>query len=251
MWRNLDNQKRILLGSVLFSLILITSLTIAEALPQQASTQAKHILQDSLPRQAQALNVKSIIDGSRVDQVITVFTLSSNSGDQCELVLNEPGLNQYTISNIFICDNINTVPLNLKGLHALQTKLNQDNFNFKVWSLYQKSFVPIDSDSISLDINYSLPQYFAKVENDKVINVIMATPDHINSLNDNYIESNDLTGKAGIGYSYDVINNLFIPPQIHPTWILNGVTWESPIPYPDDGFDYIWNETNQNWVLLE
>ena len=251
MWHNLDNQKRILFGSIILCLIVLTSLTLAEALPTQASAQAKHISQDSLPRQAQAMNVKSVIDGSHVDQVITVFTLFSNRGDRCELVLDEKGLNQYTVSNIFICDNINTVPLTLKGLHALQTKLNQDTFNFKVWSLTQRSFVPIDSDSISLDISYTLPSYFAQIENNKVINVIMARQSHIDSLPGNYIESTNLTGKAGIGYSYDGINNKFVSPQPYPSWSLDvNYKWQAPIPYPSNGLPYSWNELNQGWDLF-
>lgn len=55
---------------------------------------------------------------------------------------------------------------------------------------------------------------------------------------------------AGIGHTYDQVLDAFIPPKPFPSWILNEQTcnWKSPIPYPDDGKRYIWNEQNQNWV---
>jgi hypothetical protein len=58
---------------------------------------------------------------------------------------------------------------------------------------------------------------------------------------------------AGIGYHYDQARDAFIPPKPYPSWILNETTcrWEAPVAYPDDGQDYIWNETNQSWTLTE
>jgi hypothetical protein len=57
---------------------------------------------------------------------------------------------------------------------------------------------------------------------------------------------------AGIGYYYDEIRDAFIPPKPYPSWILNEDTcfWESPIPYPSDGNNYIWNEETGNWEQI-
>lgn len=57
---------------------------------------------------------------------------------------------------------------------------------------------------------------------------------------------------AGIGYTYDVINDVFYAPQPYPSWIISSPTWlwEAPVPYPDDGKKYEWDETIQNWVLF-
>lgn len=54
---------------------------------------------------------------------------------------------------------------------------------------------------------------------------------------------------AGIGFSYDNGKDAFIPPQTFPSWVLNEETcfWEAPVPYPDDGLYYTWNETTQSW----
>ena len=56
---------------------------------------------------------------------------------------------------------------------------------------------------------------------------------------------------AGIGYKYDRIRDAFIPPQPYLSWVLNEETcrWEAPIPYPDDGQLYNWDESTKSWVL--
>ena len=55
---------------------------------------------------------------------------------------------------------------------------------------------------------------------------------------------------AGIGYSYDATRDAFIPPQPYPSWLLNEDTclWQAPVPYPDDGERYAWDEDQQQWV---
>jgi hypothetical protein len=55
---------------------------------------------------------------------------------------------------------------------------------------------------------------------------------------------------AGIGCSYDPVRDAFILPQPFPSWVLVEATcrWEAPIPYPNDGNVYEWNEDIGNWV---
>ena len=56
---------------------------------------------------------------------------------------------------------------------------------------------------------------------------------------------------AGIGYIYDETRDAFIPLKPFNSWVLNENTcnWESPIPYPQDGNSYIWDESTLSWVL--
>jgi hypothetical protein len=58
---------------------------------------------------------------------------------------------------------------------------------------------------------------------------------------------------AGIGFTYDEARDAFIPPKPYPSWILDEDTclWDPPIPYPDDGHMYVWNEDTQSWDLVE
>ena len=55
---------------------------------------------------------------------------------------------------------------------------------------------------------------------------------------------------AGIGFTYDRDKDAFIPPQPFASWTLNETTclWEAPVAYPDDGKEYIWNESITNWT---
>jgi hypothetical protein len=57
---------------------------------------------------------------------------------------------------------------------------------------------------------------------------------------------------AGIGYTYDEVNDVFYSPEPFVSWILNEETWkwEAPIPYPEDGEYYDWNEEQLNWEIL-
>jgi hypothetical protein len=58
---------------------------------------------------------------------------------------------------------------------------------------------------------------------------------------------------AGIGYSYDVTRNAFIPPKPYNSWNLNedSCLWEAPIPMPEDDKSYFWDEENQAWKPFE
>ena len=57
---------------------------------------------------------------------------------------------------------------------------------------------------------------------------------------------------AGIGYTYDPVLDAFITPKPYPSWVLNTTTcdWQAPVPYPNDGKDYYWDEETQSWVLV-
>jgi len=55
---------------------------------------------------------------------------------------------------------------------------------------------------------------------------------------------------AGIGYTFDDVAQAFIPIQPFPSWLLNTETysWDPPVPYPDDGKSYYWDEDTLSWV---
>lgn len=54
---------------------------------------------------------------------------------------------------------------------------------------------------------------------------------------------------AGIGYTYDETRDAFIAPKPFNSWVLNENTciWEPPVPYPNDGKVYTWNESSVSW----
>jgi hypothetical protein len=57
---------------------------------------------------------------------------------------------------------------------------------------------------------------------------------------------------AGIGYTWDAENDVFYAPQPYPSWTLDAEwNWQAPVPYPDDGGLYTWDEATLSWVLVE
>jgi hypothetical protein len=58
---------------------------------------------------------------------------------------------------------------------------------------------------------------------------------------------------AGVGYSYDPERDAFIPPKPFESWVLNEATclWEAPLPYPEDGGNYTWNEELFAWEFVD
>ena len=53
---------------------------------------------------------------------------------------------------------------------------------------------------------------------------------------------------AGIGFTYDSVNDVFISPKPYEDWVLVNYKWEAPIPYPSDNKLYSWN--NNKWNLI-
>ena len=118
--------------------------------------------------------------------------------------------------------------------------------------------------------------HFAKVENGIVTQVIVVEQDVIDSglfgdpsqwIQTSYNTHGNVhygqNGKpdngvalrgnfAGIGYTYNKKLDAFYPPQPYPSWVLSPKTinWESPVPYPDDGKKYQWNEDTKSWDVV-
>ena len=59
---------------------------------------------------------------------------------------------------------------------------------------------------------------------------------------------------AGIGYKYDLDFDVFISPQLYPSWKLNYTTfkWEAPVVMPEnvEGFKWRWSEYNKEWIQI-
>ncbi len=52
---------------------------------------------------------------------------------------------------------------------------------------------------------------------------------------------------AGVGYTYDADDDVFVCPQPYPSWVLDSnYDWQPPTAKPEG--DYYWNEKQQKWV---
>jgi hypothetical protein len=110
--------------------------------------------------------------------------------------------------------------------------------------------------------------HFAELdENNIVIRVVVVNDDYEadgeNWCNDFFgggqwkqtsYNQNIRTNFAGIGFTYDSANDVFIPPQTYSNWVLNTTdyNWQPPTPEPttSDGVSgYTWDEDAADWVL--
>lgn len=88
------------------------------------------------------------------------------------------------------------------------------------------------------------------IENEQVgIDFLTQLHNHTNWKQTSY-NKNFRKNYAGIGYTYDLNRDAFIAPQPYLSWLLNETTcqWEAPIPIPDDGLDWVWDEANLKWI---
>lgn len=106
--------------------------------------------------------------------------------------------------------------------------------------------------------------HFAKVENGIVTQVIVAEEDVIatgifghgwvqtsyNTFGNSHPQGRPLRGNyAGIGYTYDAENDVFIAPKPYDNWVLDTSSWlwQPPIPMPVDEYFYKWNQETTSW----
>jgi hypothetical protein len=55
---------------------------------------------------------------------------------------------------------------------------------------------------------------------------------------------------AGVGYSYNEEEDIFIAPQPYPSWNRVGSFWEAPTPRPE-GLGWYWDEESLSWIENE
>ena len=91
---------------------------------------------------------------------------------------------------------------------------------------------------------------YAELDDDNiVVNIIVADSEFVATQTDkNYVEYTN-ENPAGIGYTYDAVNDVFIAPQPYPSWTLDeNFDWQPPTPMPTDGGTYYWNEEELAWA---
>ena len=98
---------------------------------------------------------------------------------------------------------------------------------------------------------------FARIDKDNIVtNVIVCEQDFIDSgaVGDSSLwvqtSYNDSLRKnyAGIGYTYDKTNDVFISPKPYASWTLDAsFDWQPPTAMPDDDKWYTWNEDTEAW----
>ena len=61
--------------------------------------------------------------------------------------------------------------------------------------------------------------------------------------------NNNIRGTyAGIGYTYNLDEDIFVTPQPFPSWTRSGSFWNAPTPRPEDDKFYTWDEDSLSWI---
>lgn len=111
--------------------------------------------------------------------------------------------------------------------------------------------------------------YYAKVQDNKVTDVISADQEFVDALEGVWLKTSYNTrggihygpdgqpdggialrmNFAGIGYGYDLVKDAFIPIQPYSDWILDANTclWIPPVPAPKDG-NWYWDQPTHSWL---
>lgn len=90
---------------------------------------------------------------------------------------------------------------------------------------------------------------YAKVEDGKVVNLIVASNEEISKLDGLYIEVTESRRQAVIDGSYDSDNDIFIDIKPWNSWVLNeNFEWESPAGPNPNVLTKKWDESSQDWV---
>lgn len=106
--------------------------------------------------------------------------------------------------------------------------------------------------------------HFAKIENNLVTEVLVVANELEHRGQDFLANNLGLGGTwiqtsynnnfrkqfAGIGFTYDADNDVFIAPQPYPSWSLNqNFDWQPPTPMPEGGEgQWYWDEDSLSWL---
>jgi hypothetical protein len=55
---------------------------------------------------------------------------------------------------------------------------------------------------------------------------------------------------AGIGYTYNPDEDIFVTPQPYASWSRSGSFWNPPTPKPE-GLNWAWDEETLSWIEIE
>ena len=107
--------------------------------------------------------------------------------------------------------------------------------------------------------------YWAELDsNNTVVRVLVGKDDSVKSGKwmvdtfggywlETFLNGENRGNYAGIGYTYLEAEDIFMPPKPYESWLLDVETasWVAPIPMPEDGAIYSWDEQAGDWVEVQ
>jgi hypothetical protein len=108
--------------------------------------------------------------------------------------------------------------------------------------------------------------HFAQVDENNVVTQVLVVPDEQEHRGQDFLAIDlGLGGRwiqtsyngnirkqyAGIGFTFDEQADVFVAPRPYPSWNLDeNHDWQPPVPQPNDGLMYQWNEDKQDWEAV-
>jgi hypothetical protein len=146
--------------------------------------------------------------------------------------------NQWAVEDFFTDPRVIDLQIGFKSIVHGDTYIEFVNLKYGFFlsennvTIQQGSYPPIGIKLINSD-----QEYIDQIRLD-------VNPDHTYQL---HIWAEN----SGIFYEHKL--TLAIPKYEQPfaSWTWTGNEWTAPIPYPDDGELYVWEEDNLNWVLYD
>ena len=94
-------------------------------------------------------------------------------------------------------------------------------------------------------------KYAKRLEN-KIIDIIVADDVYMSTFKDTSAGTWFKIDGVTLGIGYELFKGNYYPPPPYKSWVRNEVAflWVSPIPYPNDGNFYTWDEDNESWKLI-
>jgi hypothetical protein len=110
--------------------------------------------------------------------------------------------------------------------------------------------------------------HFAELDNNNVVLQVLVVPDFEEHRGDEYLSidcglggrwiQTSYTGRirknfASIGMKYDLDRDAFIMEKVYASWVFDEelCQWKAPIPYPENGKPYVWDEDSVSWIEIE
>lgn len=148
------------------------------------------------------------------------------------------------------------VNFNLFWDYLINSKFYKKIRSFSVESI-KANTICTEFLALLTDAKFGIPN-LSKIQ--EYLNIILVS---VSFSEEDYIEIYDIFDKSNLKYVltipdtkyissgfYDFDNDVLVGPKPHDSWTLVNGTWESPVPYPADGFIYEWDESNLNWFKV-
>jgi hypothetical protein len=109
-------------------------------------------------------------------------------------------------------------------------------------------FAKLDENNVVIEVNVvSNSVLDANNEEQSGINFLIQWSGGYSNWKQTSYNNNFRGTYAGIGYSYDANEDIFIAPKPYPSWIRSGSFWNPPTPMPTEG-RWSWDESSLSWV---